>query len=76
MQTGSLIWLKAPRLMGKTSLMERVLLKLSKEDYRIVSLSLDMADKKTHFGNLNKFLRWFCLNLSRELNLPNRLDDY
>jgi hypothetical protein len=25
---------------------------------------------------LNKFLRWFCLNLSRELNLPNRLDDY
>jgi hypothetical protein len=35
-----------------------------------------MADKKTHFGNLNKFLRWFCLNLSRELNLPNRLDDY
>ena len=76
LQPGSLIWLKAPRLMGKTSLMERVLLKVSKEDYRIVSLSLDMADKKTHFGNLNKFLRWFCLNLSRELNLPNRLDDY
>ncbi|QSJ18002.1 AAA-like domain-containing protein [Nostoc sp. UHCC 0702] len=76
LQPGSLIRIKAPKLMGKTSLMERVLVKLAKQGYRTISLSLEMADRKTHFTNLNKFLRWFCLNLSRELSLPNQLDKY
>ncbi|MCU0536595.1 MAG: AAA-like domain-containing protein [Hydrococcus sp. Prado102] len=76
LQPGSLVRIEAPKLMGKTSLMERVLSKVTKEDYRIVSLSLEMADRQTHLTNLNKFLRWFCLNLSRELGLPNQLDRY
>ncbi|WP_413172617.1 AAA-like domain-containing protein [Anabaena azotica] len=76
LQPGSLIRVKAPKLMGKTSLMERVLAKVSKQDYRTVSLSLKMADRKTHLTNLNKFLRWFCINLSRELKLSNQLDEY
>lgn len=76
LQPGSLIRIKAPKLMGKTSLMERVLVKVAKQGYRTVNLSLEMADRKTHFTNLNKFLRWFCLNLSRELGLPNQLDNY
>lgn len=76
LQPGSLIRVKAPKLMGKTSLMERVLAKVTKEGYRTVSLSLEMADRQTHLTNLNKFLRWFCLNLSRELKLPNQLDEY
>jgi len=76
LQPGSLIRLKAPKLMGKTSLMEHVLAKVAQEGYRTVNLTLEMADRKTHFTNLNKFLRWFCLNLSRELKLPNQLDEY
>ncbi|AFZ23458.1 hypothetical protein Cylst_1155 [Cylindrospermum stagnale PCC 7417] len=76
LQPGSLIRVKAPKLMGKTSLMERVLAKVAKEGYRTVSLSLEMADRQTHLTNLNKFLRWFCLNLSRELKLRNQLDEY
>jgi hypothetical protein len=76
LQPGFLIRIKAPKLMGKTSLMERVLGKVAKEGYRTVSLSLEMADRQTHLTNLNKFLRWFCLNLSRELKLPNQLDQY
>ncbi len=76
LQPGSLIRVKASKLMGKTSLMERVLAKIGKEGYRRVSLSLEMADRQTHLTNLNKFLRWFCLNLSRELKLPNQLDQY
>ncbi|GAX34655.1 AAA-like domain-containing protein [Nodularia sp. NIES-3585] len=76
LQPGSLIRVKAPKLMGKTSLMERVLTKVAKDGYRTVSLSLEMADRQTHLTNLNKFLRWFCLNLSRELKLPNQLDEY
>ncbi|MFM2062130.1 MAG: hypothetical protein RLZZ507_1800 [Cyanobacteriota bacterium] len=76
LQPGSLIRVKAPKLMGKTSLMERVLNQISKQGYRTVSLSLEMADRKNHFTDLNKLLRWLCLNLSRELNLPNQLDEY
>lgn len=75
LQPGSLLRIKAPNLMGKTSLMARVLAQLDRDGYRTVNLSLQLADRKTHFTNLNKFLRWFCLNLSRELKLPSRLDD-
>ncbi|MBH8561611.1 AAA-like domain-containing protein [Nostoc sp. CENA67] len=76
LQPGSLIRLKAPRLMGKTSLMTRVLAQVASEGYRTASLSFGLIDKRTHLTNLNKFLRWFCLNLSRELGLPSQLDEY
>ncbi|MCM0593940.1 MAG: AAA-like domain-containing protein [Gloeotrichia echinulata CP02] len=76
LQQGSLIRVKAAKLMGKTSLIERVLDKVARAGYRIVHFSLEMGDRKTHFSNLNKFLRWFCLNLTRELKLPNQLDKY
>lgn len=76
LQPGALIRLKAPRLMGKTSLMTRVLAQLADLGYRTVSLSFELADRRTHLTNLNKFLRWFCLNLSRELGLPSQLDEY
>lgn len=76
LQPGSFIQVKAPKLMGKTSLIERVLNQISKQGYRTVSLSLEMAERKTHFTDLNKLLRWLCVNLSRELNLPNQLDEY
>ncbi|MGK7875279.1 MAG: AAA-like domain-containing protein [Xenococcaceae cyanobacterium] len=76
LQPGALLRLKGPNLMGKTSLMIRVLAQLAQENYRTASLSFELADRKTHFTNLNKFLRWFCLNLSRELGLSSPLDDY
>lgn len=75
-QPGSLIRLKAPKFMGKTYLVARILTQLAQENYQTVSLSLELVDRETHFVNLNKFLRWFCLNLSRELNLPNLLDEF
>ncbi len=76
LQPGSLIRVKAPSLMGKTFLMNRVLAQIAQEDYRTVSLSFELADRSTHFTNLNKFLRWFCTNVSRELGLPSKLDEY
>lgn len=76
LQPGSLIRIKAPKLMGKTSLITRVLAQLAQAGYRTASLSFELADRKTHLTNLNKFLRWLCLTLNRELRLPNQLDDY
>ncbi|RUT09687.1 hypothetical protein DSM106972_001820 [Dulcicalothrix desertica PCC 7102] len=76
LQPGSLIRIKAPSLMGKTSLMINVITKLSKQDFRSVILSFELADRNTHFTNLNKFLRWFCTNVSRELSYKSELDEY
>ena len=76
LQPGFLIRIKAPSLMGKTFLMNRVLAQMNREGYRTASLSFELADRSTHFTSLNKFLRWFCINLSRELGLSAELDNY
>lgn len=76
LQPGSLIRLKAPSMTGKTSLMTRVLAQLESQKYRTVNLSFNLADSQIHFTNLNKFLRWFCTNVSQELKLPRQLDQY
>ncbi len=72
-QPGALIRIKAPRFMGKTSLANYLLLQLLGQlpdtDYRSVNLSFELADRSTHLTDLNKFLRWMCLNISRELGI-------
>ena len=73
---GSLVRIKAPSLMGKTSLITRILSQITKEGYHTVNLSFELADRSTHLTNLNKFLRWFCLNITKELGFPNQLDEY
>lgn len=72
---GSVIRIKAPRRMGKTSLLNRILAYAASQNYQTVRLNLRQAEK-TIFANLDKFLRWFCCNVSRGLNLELRLDDY
>jgi len=75
-QPGALIRIKAPRQMGKTSLMARVLYHAKEKlGYRTVPLSFQHADAAV-FTDLNQFLRWFCAKISRKLRLPNQLDDY
>jgi hypothetical protein len=76
LQPGSLIRIKAPSMMGKTWLMNRVLERVkAKQGYRTVNLSLKLADRGD-FNNLDKFLGWFCKRVSRELGLPSQLEDY
>ena len=75
LQPGSLIRIKAPSLMGKTSLMIRLLAQVEKQNYRTVYLNLHLADK-TDFANLNQFLKWFCASVGQSLSLPNKIADY
>lgn len=75
-QPGGLLRLKGSRLLGKTSLMNKVLIEMKKDGYTVVNLSLKLADKNTHFTSLDRFLRWFCSNISLELGLPSKLDEY
>ena len=76
MQPGALVRIKAPALMGKTQLMEYTLDRLVVQDVRTAVLSFELADRQVHFSNLDRFLRWFCINLSLELGVPNAIDDY
>lgn len=74
-QPGALIRIKAPRRMGKTSLMARILHQAENQGYRTVPLSLQLADRGI-FQDLDKFLHWFCANVSLGVELPNQLADY
>ncbi|MBD0311185.1 MAG: AAA-like domain-containing protein, partial [Microcoleus sp. T1-bin1] len=72
---GSLIQIKAPEMMGKTSLMTRILAHGARENYHAVYIDLSAADRGI-LTNLDKFLRWLCLMVSRQLKLENKLNEY
>ncbi|WP_442949018.1 AAA-like domain-containing protein [Nostoc sp.] len=72
---GCLIRIKAPRKMGKSSLLNRMIAYARKQSYQIVYLDFQEADQDV-FASLDKFLRWFCVNVSRQLNLFPCLDDF
>ena len=72
---GALIRIKAPQEMGKTSLLTRILDYASRQRYRTVSLDLQQTDEAI-LGNLNRFLRWLCANISHQLQLEPKLDEY
>ncbi|NET08832.1 MAG: molecular chaperone Tir [Symploca sp. SIO2B6] len=74
-QPGALIRIKAPRQMGKTSLMARILEHARKQGCRAVPLSFQHADRNT-FDDLGTFLRWFCMKVAHKLRLPHRLDEF
>lgn len=57
LQPGALVRIKAPSLMGKTSLITKLFCQLAEKKYYTVNLSLELADRNTHLTNLNKFLR-------------------
>lgn len=74
-QPGSIIRIKAPRKMGKSSLLLRILDRAVGLGYCTVSLDFQQAEESV-LENLDKFLRWFCANISRQLELPSQLDEY
>ena len=74
-KSGSLVRIKAPQQMGKTSLLLRVLEDCRSYGYATVSVSLDKIDQST-FADLNQFLRRLCKYIARKLKLDPKLDEY
>jgi transcriptional regulator with XRE-family HTH domain len=75
LKPNALVRIKAPGLMGKTSLVVKILKQFEKKDSCCeVYLNLHFADK-TDFSSLNQFLRWFCVSVGHSLGLPNLLAD-
>ena len=72
---GALVRLKAPREMGKTSLLLRVLSSAQSLGYHTVSLNLAQVDESI-LSDLDRFLRCICTNVARQLQLKPRLDEY
>ncbi len=75
LQPGVLMRIKAPRRMGKSSLMARILHQSFLQNYKTVSVNFEVAEKAV-FQSLDTFLRWFCASITFGLGLPNHLDDY
>ena len=72
---GCLIRIKAPRKTGKSSLLQRVITHAETQGYHSVYLNFQQIDQE-YLCHKDKFLRWFCANVSRQLGLQSKLDDY
>lgn len=72
---GSLIRLKAPRQMGKSSLMIRILAYASEQNCGTVTVNFQLADSKI-FQDLDLFLKWFCVSVGKGLGLANQITEY
>ncbi|KAB8314145.1 LuxR family transcriptional regulator [Tolypothrix campylonemoides VB511288] len=75
LQSGALIRIKAPKKTGKTSLVNKILAEARHRKYRTIRLNLRQAEELI-LENLDHFLQWFCTNISQQLNLESRIDDY
>jgi transcriptional regulator with XRE-family HTH domain len=72
---GALIRIKAPRQMGKTSLLSRIIDKSHSQGDCTVTLDFQLATQQI-FASSDKFLRWFCASVGLALNIPNQIDEY
>jgi serine/threonine-protein kinase len=75
LQPGTLIRIKAPRQMGKTSLMSRILYQAREQGFQTVPLSFQHADVSI-FSSLRELLQWFCSKVARKLRLPHPIEQY
>lgn len=72
---GSLIRIKAPKKMGKSSLAIQICNFVTKQDYRVAYLSFKEIDRDD-LKDLTRFLRQFCNTVSWELNIKNQVEQY
>ncbi len=74
LKPGALIRIKAPRQMGKTSLMSRIINQATQKGYKTVVLNFQTADAE-FLSSLDQFLQWFCASIAYEINLPDNLSE-
>ncbi|SRR5579883_43922 len=72
---GRLIRIKAPRQMGKSSLMSRILRYGINQGHQAITLYFQEANQEI-FRDLDKFLQWFCTSITSELDFEDKLEAY
>ena len=75
LQPGALLRITGPRKIGKTSLLARILAQGQKQNYSIVRLNLHQAETEI-FSSTKKFIFWLCANVTQQLGLEPKLNDY
>ena len=70
---GALIRIKAPRQMGKSSLMLRIQDFAAQQGARDVSINCQEIDAE-FLENLDPFLQWFCYAIADKLGIPDNLE--
>ncbi|MBD2481862.1 AAA-like domain-containing protein [Planktothrix sp. FACHB-1365] len=75
LQTGALIRIKAPRQMGKTSLMQRILNTAKQQQHQTAYLNFQEFDHDS-LNSLDLFLQGFCANVANGLELEDKLSDF
>ncbi|MEO0756888.1 MAG: AAA-like domain-containing protein [Cyanobacteria bacterium J06648_16] len=71
---GSLLRIKAPQRMGKTSLAFQLIHRTRQLGYSVAVLDFQQAEPHT-LSDLDELLHWFCSNVSRQLGLTAQLED-
>ena len=75
LKPGSLIRIKGPGKMGKTSLLHQILQRAEGEGYRTVRVRFQNMDSAT-FDNFDKFLKQFSANVAKALGLEPEIDRF
>ncbi len=71
---GALLCIKAPRQMGKTALLNQLHQAARQRGYDSLTIDFQTVDRRL-WGDLDRFLQWFCASVSRRLGLPERLSE-
>ncbi|MFW5666272.1 MAG: AAA-like domain-containing protein [Coleofasciculus sp.] len=74
-QAGSLMRLKAPQRMGKTSLIHRLFGIAHQQEMQTVLVNVQQAEPAI-INDLEQFLQWICWAISQQLNLTPKFEDY
>lgn len=72
---GALIRIKGAKEMGKSSLMLRIVDYAQNLGYQIAAIDFQQFDAD-RLNNLDRFLRSFCLQVTKQLSLEPNLDEY
>ncbi|MEL7246251.1 MAG: AAA-like domain-containing protein, partial [Cyanobacteria bacterium J06573_2] len=75
LKPASLIRIKAPKLMGKTSLIMKTIAHARSNHCHTVYLNLSSVDRNI-VTDLDKFLRWLCVVVGKQLSLDSQLNNY
>jgi diguanylate cyclase (GGDEF)-like protein len=72
---GSLLRVKAPKQMGKSSLLMRIIEQAQQHGYKTCKIDFLQAENSC-FASLDTLLRWFCRLTARQLGIAPDLDDW
>lgn len=75
MQPGSLVRIKAPKGMGKSSLLVMVADRADELDYACCDVDFLQTDIAS-FSDVDRFLRWFCQIVAFQLGISPEIDQY